>query len=239
MDHAKYARYLKYALGEIILIVIGVLLAVAINEQISKSNERKLEQQLLINLRKELRANIAQLELAIESHQEGSRAGTELLSVFGRNTDTLEINHLDTLMFLMDFNWSYDPATGSIKSTIESGGVNIVRDDSIRAYILSFEDRVKDVNETTLGYRRIKHERLWPLIDKKISILNRWDHLYTGISRSKFEQDYQALFNNREFENILGLLLIFREEGLVEEKALLNYCRNIEVRMKKQLNQNE
>ncbi|MCX2719753.1 DUF6090 family protein [Lentiprolixibacter aurantiacus] len=237
LSENKFRKYLIYAIGEIILIVIGVLLAVAINDQISKSNERKLEKQLLINIRKELMSNIDQLKIAIKSHEEGSHAGTELLTTIRYNANNLEINNLDTLMFLMDFNWSYDPAIGSIKSTIESGGVNIIRSDSIREYILSFEDRVKDVNETTLGYRRLKHERLWPLIDKNISILNRWDHIYPKIGKSKHEQDYATLFKNQEFENVVGLLLIFREEGLIEERALLNYCIKIEELIGKQLGQ--
>lgn len=235
LDNSKYARYLKYALGEIILIVIGVLLAVAINGKISKSNQRKLEKQLLINISDELVSNIDQLKRAIESHEEGSRAGTAILSMIRERPETFEIPYLDSLMLLMDYNWSYDPAMGSIKSTIESGGVNLIREDSIRAYILSFEDRVKDVNETTLGYRRIKHERLWPLIDKEVSILNRWNVLYPIVGHSKYEEDYAALFRDIEFENVIGLLLIFREEGLVEERELLHYCDRIKELIEKKL----
>jgi hypothetical protein len=50
----------------------------------------------------------------------------------------------------------------------------------------------------------------------EISIPCRWNPLYTGMGRRNFEQGYLALSKNREFENILGLLLIFHEEGLVD-----------------------
>ncbi len=108
----------------------------------------------MINIRDEVVSNIDQLKRAIESHEGGARAGTAILSMIRRRPETLEIPYLNSLMLLMDYNWSYDPATGSIKSAIESGG-NLIREGSIRPYVLSFEDRVKDVNETTLGYKRI------------------------------------------------------------------------------------
>ncbi len=98
----KYTRHLKYALGEIILIVIGILLAVTINEQISKSKERKRERQLMINIEEELMANIDQLKVAIASHEEGSRAGTEFLSTLRTDMENPDFNELDTIMFLIN-----------------------------------------------------------------------------------------------------------------------------------------
>ena len=55
--------YLKYAVGEIILVTVGILLAVSINNWNSEMQTKKLEQQLLIELVDELQYNIDRISL--------------------------------------------------------------------------------------------------------------------------------------------------------------------------------
>lgn len=51
MSENKTARYLKYAIGEIALVMIGILLAIQVNAWYQNSQDRKLEKQLLIELK--------------------------------------------------------------------------------------------------------------------------------------------------------------------------------------------
>ncbi len=66
MEKNKTGKYLKYAIGEIVLVVIGILIALSINNW---NESRKLElkkQELILNLIDDFQENIAQLKPAIE-----------------------------------------------------------------------------------------------------------------------------------------------------------------------------
>ena len=53
----KFSRYLIYAIGEIILLVIGILIALQINNYNERRKDRIKEQIVLKNLKKDFSAN--------------------------------------------------------------------------------------------------------------------------------------------------------------------------------------
>jgi type II secretory pathway pseudopilin PulG len=66
MEKNKTGKYIKYAIGEIVLVVIGILIALSINNW---NETRKLElkkQELVLNLIDDFQENITQLKPAIE-----------------------------------------------------------------------------------------------------------------------------------------------------------------------------
>ena len=54
MEQNKTGKYLKYAIGEIFLVVIGILIALSINNWNEERNERLLENNLKMSLYKEV-----------------------------------------------------------------------------------------------------------------------------------------------------------------------------------------
>lgn len=54
----RFRQYLIYAIGEIFLVVIGILIALQINNWNQNLKELKKENELLISLQQEISANI-------------------------------------------------------------------------------------------------------------------------------------------------------------------------------------
>ncbi|TFG71955.1 MAG: hypothetical protein E4H26_11680, partial [Flavobacteriales bacterium] len=54
----KTGKYLKYAIGEIILVVIGILIALQINNWNEAHKDRKLEKEILMDLKLTLESNV-------------------------------------------------------------------------------------------------------------------------------------------------------------------------------------
>ena len=74
----KLGNYFFYALGEIILVVVGILIALQINNWNEEKKERALEQKLLLAIKTDLEATMADLKTDIRS--------TEILMAY---TDSL------------------------------------------------------------------------------------------------------------------------------------------------------
>src|SRR5210317_2353909 len=62
----KLSKYIIYALGEIILVVIGILIALQINNSNEDRKQRKQELHYLKNLKTDLNLNISELDKYIE-----------------------------------------------------------------------------------------------------------------------------------------------------------------------------
>ncbi|MEO6348694.1 MAG: DUF6090 family protein [Aquaticitalea sp.] len=62
LAEGKTSRYLKYAIGEIILVVIGILIALQLNNLKENKNASKKELALLVNIKNDLEADIYNLK---------------------------------------------------------------------------------------------------------------------------------------------------------------------------------
>lgn len=60
LSEGKTGQYLKYAIGEIVLVVIGILIALSINNWTEKRKERKLEKELVAVLITDLKSKKAE-----------------------------------------------------------------------------------------------------------------------------------------------------------------------------------
>lgn len=58
MEKNKTGKYLKYAIGEIILVVIGILIALQINNWSNDIQNRDTENEYLLSLQTEFKTNI-------------------------------------------------------------------------------------------------------------------------------------------------------------------------------------
>ena len=73
IEQNKTGKYFKYAIGEIVLVVIGILIALQINNWNSIRNDRLLEDEYLIRLAEETRWNIKQLDYSISQYLDQSK----------------------------------------------------------------------------------------------------------------------------------------------------------------------
>ena len=79
-------KYLLYAIGEITLVVIGILIALQINNWNEWRSDRITESEVLLELTKNMEMNIAKLEgllIQIEGH---NRSGDIILSAIQNET---------------------------------------------------------------------------------------------------------------------------------------------------------
>ena len=68
LSENKFSKYLIYVLGEIILIVIGILIALSINNWNENRKESKLEKIYLTGIKDDLEKDIEQAKIVIDEH---------------------------------------------------------------------------------------------------------------------------------------------------------------------------
>ena len=90
MKNNKMSRYLKYGLGEIFLVMLGILLALQVNNFNQDRKDNKKEQQILNQLKIDFSTNLAQLEQKIANRMKIIRAANRIFDYIDKGASVSE-----------------------------------------------------------------------------------------------------------------------------------------------------
>lgn len=128
----KISKYLLYAIGEIILVVIGILLAVQINTANQNRQRAKLEHVLLEQVKRELLSSYTDLRNDSEVLARG-----EISHYAIEDHIAQDLPYVDSLCF--DFHWikmdEYIYPAEAAYSRLKEEGLDIIKNDTIRLAI--------------------------------------------------------------------------------------------------------
>lgn len=149
----KMAKYFKYAIGEILLVMIGILLALQVNNWNEERKNRDLERIYLKDVHEDFTANKTQFNNVLNSFREQLRISDSLSKLFPiTDQNWQKINKNLTRAFRP---YTFDPKNGSIETLINSGNIDLVQNDSLKKLLLSWKDQFMDYREETGGVQNI------------------------------------------------------------------------------------
>ncbi|THV57219.1 hypothetical protein EZV76_15765 [Flagellimonas alvinocaridis] len=221
LAEGKTGKYLKYAFGEILLVVIGILIALQVSNWNKKRIDSDSEKEALFDLNTEIKSNIKALEIIIAEHEKSLVAGKDIKSMI---IDTNKLNSisndsLQSILIVMNYNYTYDPKLGILNSVINSGKINLIQNKDIRYMLSSINELIIDANESTEVIEKLRGEYYWPMIASKREI----------VDYNKLTRDNKTSFRNPEFVWWVDFNTTVRQEGLDEEYELLEFLKKINV----------
>ncbi|MBK7871751.1 MAG: hypothetical protein IPJ74_14270 [Saprospiraceae bacterium] len=94
LESGKVKSYVLYAIGEILLVVIGILLALQVNNWNEARKARAIEHEYLLSLREEFKANLKELDNLISLNRQLMEGAKEFLKYTGLNANSLSIEKM-------------------------------------------------------------------------------------------------------------------------------------------------
>jgi hypothetical protein len=98
----KTGKYFKYAIGEIVLVVIGILIAIGINNWNEKRKDHNSEKAVLVNLKKEFQLNLQMINHYLEGDYEIVKGCIEITNIIRLNNLEKESIKLDSLLYIIE-----------------------------------------------------------------------------------------------------------------------------------------
>ena len=216
---AKAGKYFKYAIGEIILVVIGILIALQINNWNENRKTKTIEQSLLSDLKVEVEANVAALEIVMESHQKSFDAASEIQKIVynPEKLSTVTDSIIISLIFPMEHNMTYDPKLGTLNSIINSGKIDYIANKDLRYRLASLRDQIDDTNESANSMEQNRPILYYPILFKSFGLQtdNSW------------KPKLIEMFKNPEFVWFNNYVKSWRTDGIEEETNLLENLNTI------------
>lgn len=141
LETGKTSKHLKYAIGEIILVVIGILIALQINNWNEFNKERENEKIILNEIRENLKFDLEDFESNIANLQNKIISAKTILKIIDNNSD-----YNDSIGYFFYYLKTYPHFSNKSNgyNLLKSKGLDIIQNDSIRKRITDlYEDRYK------------------------------------------------------------------------------------------------
>ncbi|EDP71545.1 hypothetical protein FBALC1_03637 [Flavobacteriales bacterium ALC-1] len=200
----KTSKYFKYAIGEIILVVIGILIALQINNWNEGNKAKEKEQQVLKEIVSDLEYTLVDLDRVINT-----RTNNIKRTIYSINTiiDVLETDkpYHDSLAYHFRATNAYDNIdfkTSGYQSLV-SIGTDLVEDPKLRSAIGKFH--TSSINDTKGGFEEVHLDFYSYMIDY---YRKKFTSVFEGDAHGKMiPNDFNALKKDKEYIQSLKAFL--------------------------------
>lgn len=233
-DDNRPLKYMRYAIGEIVLVVIGILIALQINTWNNEQIEKRKEQDVLVGLHDTFSSNLENLNFIISISQDAFDSSKELMSLMGPDASDYTNHQVDSLIGHMINYSTYDPSTGTVDDIINSGKLNIIQNKVLKANISNWSGMLNDVKKdidianshsfnVLMIYLNDKVNLKNIAVPKRVSEVTQLDIT----EPSHFPVNYEVFMRSKEFENLvdfhaLNFIYLIREYLKIKDYLEVN-----------------
>jgi len=208
MAKGKTSKYLKYAIGEIVLVVTGILIALSLNNWNAERKLRDLEDSTINALISEFESNKTSLQGCMAILKLDRLFADSVRMQLGPNKPTLSIDKMNHWFAQIGETHRCEISTDILEDVRSAGNLNIISSTEIRKNIGKWTSNMLDLQREEDDWARELSTVFYPYTNKWMS----WDDVdkmyYPDDPRyfnSKFEFDPRDMLQEFEFSNVMSI----------------------------------
>ena len=147
LTDSKFGRYLLYAIGEILLVVIGILIALQVDTWNDLRIQKQKETLILSELHKEFLLNKSQLDTVVYYHKRSLKSAEYLIRRLPIDLEASDLDSLAYHIYYMGWIFTYNPSMGITNSLLSNSTYEIISNDELRQLLIGWNDVLSDYQE--------------------------------------------------------------------------------------------
>ncbi len=220
-------KYFLYAIGEIALVVIGILIALQVNNWNNENADKEREGDYLMALKSDFQQINQEFENNKWEHETVKSGMEQILDwIEEGRVPTNQQPKFDSLLSNVFYRSSFDPPQGTIETILGSGNVALLSNRELVSLLTQWTSIVDNYQSEEL--RAVDHfyETIYPYLsdrvnmqdmDKSIPTTLRWPHELT---------DAHELITDQKFHNVIYV------HWVIQWNVLDRYALNIDQSIK-------
>lgn len=203
MTEKKSDLYLVYAIGEVVLVVLGILIALQIDNWNENKKARNTEQQYLLALKEEFSFNRGELESIMNRNKLNFDYAIKILENTGPGNPEITEDEIGRLLtYSLSNETQFDPNEGVLDEIISSGKLTLFGNKELKFALSSWSG--------VLYRLRLQEQELLSMRSRTIELVRNNANLRraiygpgleeAGISQSKFKMGSLHLLKSVAFE---------------------------------------
>jgi len=204
IEQDNVRKYLLYAIGEILLVVIGILIALQVNNWNEQRKENKLSEEYISRIAEDLDRLIERSEYKRQQNREILSSITETQRLLERGTPLSDAEKV-TVDYAMIF---FPRTTNQLTSMLtydemkESGNLNLIDDITLRNELAELNSHLLQVEKMFV--------RLAADIENQFNIYNKYIRAHTDPETLDitYTYDFDAMTTDEEFINTFSRMSV-------------------------------
>jgi hypothetical protein len=240
MEKNKTGKYMKYAIGEIILVVIGILIALQINNLNENRKDTVKEQVVLKQLQEDYLSNLKQLEEKMESRRNIINSGFQILKAFDQPEGVVRDSLIINIAYI-----AHDPTFDPIQNDlISSGNLRLIKNEKLKRLLSNWSSDVIALTEIEVSWSEIVNHRLDVVLmelgivrDVGNSYMNDISHIWLldnnpkqskrEIGTSKLSASLIEIVSSKNLESMASNAIGFNTSANLQSQALVKRINEI------------
>jgi hypothetical protein len=195
IDSGSAKKYTLYAIGEIFLVMIGILLALQVNNWNQNRMNKNKEHSLLKEINTEFIYNKEELRNTIGYYDRVRQKYSRLIASFPIQISTYNVDSLSVLLKGTNATLDVDISQGSINTLINSSSFEIISNLELRTLLLQWNDLVSNYKEAESLLINFTADKFFPYLDERIPIAYA-----EGIKEDRIDLSF---LSSVKFENMI------------------------------------
>jgi hypothetical protein len=213
LSEGNTARYLKYGIGEIVLVVIGILIALSINNWNEDRINHKEEALLIKNIVEDLNKDLAHINQGLGELEDQMEVVDDLIAKAMDKDITLDYQFMGLVRYSSDFRPIVQRNHADEVSNLENENTR----ELLQNYFIK-EDQVKDIFQE---YETIIHNEVRPYLRE--AGMHNLESLYTREGAAKIEMLLKPEILDAELQKVKFQQILFERRLKTEPfKRFLN-----------------
>lgn len=213
IEEKKISNYLLYAIGEIVLVVIGILIALAIDNANETHNKREKEQVYLKGLQEEFETSRIKLKELISVNKQSYEDSKKILAYMETPESLPNEQELSNLFYnAFAFDIAFNPNNSLLEEMINSGSLKDISNARLRILLTNWISNMEDISKQDAMLNNERNKIIDMFRSDQHSIKTIYD--YTGVSSElglpigTEHISNQSLLESTAFENNMLMFIL-------------------------------
>lgn len=210
----KTSRYIKYAIGEIVLVVIGILIALQINNWNENRKDTIEEQAILESLFLNLSLAKKQSEVLISEEETLKERLTRILGINSNHSEITLKTIPDSIFKSAVWDLQSDqPTFNSYNNLKNTNKLSLIRNTKIIEKLTNLEFRLNKLNDILEDRLSVHQIRIDDILENNINFIPLVKtNIPTITIENEPKNDYYQILEIQRVRNLLGMKLTFTQD---------------------------
>ena len=199
LNQGKTTRYFKYAIGEIILVVIGILIALQINNWNTNNIQAEKEQVYLNNLKRDLQTQLIQTENQIEFESRIRFVAESILEMYKKNNFFKVDSTLTSGIGEISGRKTFVKNSPTYTELISSGNIDIISNNQLKDALIAYNINLERVEQVINKNNNLYTDAVF------IPTILELTEVQLGNAYSNFKKDELVQANKSSMEKYIDL----------------------------------
>ena len=195
-------KFLKYAIGEIVLVVIGILIALSINNWNEERKKAKEEAVILESIKEEFEENLKTLQVSMERAVRRQGFCLEILKFTAQENPIIEKAKSDTLIFGgLATHVTVELTDAYLQDLLSTGKIHYINDHRLKKLLIKWEKDVAEIREDETWLFEERSRLIKPFLMEHYSFAGTLQEERYNF-QSRFNKNHQAIYSIKQLEDL-------------------------------------